>query len=75
MEFAIVIADDWQRRGVAGVLMERLIAYAKRSGLKRLEGVVLKNNTNMLKFTQALGFNTHSDPSDSEQVVVVRELA
>jgi acetyltransferase len=74
-EFAIVVADDWQRRGVAGMLMERLIAYAKRSGLKSLEGTVLKNNTNMLKFTHALGFNMHSDPSDSEQVIVVRELA
>jgi hypothetical protein len=29
----------------------------------------------MLKFTQALGFNTRSDPTDADQVIVVRELA
>lgn len=54
--FAVSVADDWKRRGVARVLMERLIAYAKQRGLLRLEGSVLKNNANMLKFTEALGF-------------------
>ena len=74
-EFAVVVADAWHGRGVARVLMERLIGCAQRRGLRRMEGAVLKNNHNMLKFTAALGFVAHDDPSSSDQVAVVRELA
>src|SRR4029078_154695 len=41
-EFAVVVADAWQRRGVARVLMRGLIVCAKRRGLKRLERTVLR---------------------------------
>jgi acetyltransferase len=34
-EFAIVVADDWQRRGVARGLMTRLDASARRRGFVR----------------------------------------
>jgi acetyltransferase len=73
-EFAVVVADEWQGRGVAGVLMGRILAIAKRRGLKRVEGAVLRNNHNMLKFTTALGFVTKDDPETHDQVFVVREL-
>jgi len=73
-EFAVVAADEWQGRGVARILMERLIACAKRRGLRRIEGTVLRNNHNMLKFTDALGFVTRDDPDAHEQVIVTREL-
>jgi acetyltransferase len=73
-EFAVVVADAWQHRGVARSLMERLMAAAKRNGLARFEGAVLRENQNMLRFTAALGFKAHDDPQDPEQVVVEREL-
>jgi acetyltransferase len=73
-EFAVVVADAWQHRGVARSLMERLMAAAKRSGLARFEGAVLRANQNMLRFTAALGFKVHDDPEDPEQVMVEREL-
>jgi acetyltransferase len=72
-EFAIVIADAWQHRGVARGLMHGLIAAARRRGLTRLTGSVLRANQNMLHFTAALGFRTRDDPDDPEQVAV--ELA
>ncbi len=50
-EFAVVVADAWQGRGVARMLMTRLIDCARARGLKRLEGTVLRSNHNMLKFT------------------------
>src|SRR2546423_5705978 len=55
-EFAIVVGDEWQNRGVARKLMERLIAAAKTRGLVRLQGAVLRTNQKMLRFTTALGF-------------------
>jgi acetyltransferase len=73
-EFAVVVADAWQGRGIARALMDRLIAAAKKRGLERLVGTVLRSNRNMLLFTAALGFRTHDDPEDVEQVVVERDL-
>ncbi|MEO7498895.1 MAG: GNAT family N-acetyltransferase, partial [Casimicrobiaceae bacterium] len=73
-EFAVVVADAWQGRGVARALMERLMAAAQRRGLTRMEGTVLRANETMLKFTAALGFRVHDDPEDHEQVIVQRDL-
>jgi acetyltransferase len=72
-EFAIVVADAWQGRGVATRLMKALIARARKKGLTRLVGTVLRTNQAMLRFSQALGFTVRDDPEDPEQVDV--ELA
>jgi acetyltransferase len=74
-EFAVVVADAWQNRGVGRVLMQRLIAAAKARGIERLEGVVLKQNPNMVRFCQRLGFVAHDDPQEPEQVDMVLALA
>jgi acetyltransferase len=67
-EFAVVVADAWHGRGVATVLMKALIACAKKKGLQRLVGTVLRANQNMVRFSQGLGFVFTDDPEDSEQV-------
>ena len=33
-EIAVVVADDWQRRGVARALLERLTAHAREQGIR-----------------------------------------
>jgi acetyltransferase len=73
-EFAVVAADAWQGRGVAWVLMQRLIDCAKSRGLKRLEGAVLRANPRMIQFCQRLGFAIHDDPDEPEQVNAVLDL-
>ena len=73
-EFAVAVTDAWHGRGVARMLMTRLIACARMRGLKRLEGTVLRSNHTMLKFTAALGFAKRDDPADAEQVCVVLDL-
>ena len=72
-EFAIVVGDAWQRRGIAGILMRALIACARTRGLSRLKGAVLRANVNMLRFSTRLGFVIHDDSDDPDQVKV--ELA
>jgi acetyltransferase len=74
-EFAVVTADAWQNRGVARILMQRLIVSAKTQGLQRLEGAVLKQNTNMIRFCERLGFVAHDDPQEADQVNMVFEIA
>jgi acetyltransferase len=74
-EFAIVTADAWHGRGVGRLLMERLIDSAKRRGLARLEGAVLRANVGMRRFCDGLGFVTREDPEEPEQVIVALDLA
>jgi len=74
-EFAVVVGDAWQRRGVARMLMQGLIVWAKRRGLERLEGTVLRENEAMRAFVRALGFRIDDDPEDPTQVIVTLPLA
>jgi acetyltransferase len=73
-EFAVVIGDSWQGRGVGSMLMRELLACGKARDLARIEGVVLKQNHGMLRLMEALGFAIEIDPDDPEQVRVVRRL-
>jgi acetyltransferase len=73
-EFAIVVGDAWQGRGVARLLMTRLADCARARGLKRLEGAVLRSNSRMLKFMADFGSTTREDRDDPEQVIVTIKL-
>lgn len=74
-DFGIVIADAWQKTGIAGLLMHRLIATARERGLQRMEGLVLSGNARMLRFARALGFEIRSMPEDPATKVIVKQLA
>lgn len=63
-EFAIAIADDWQRQGLGSELMRRLAEYAEQSGVRSLFGHVLKKNGPMTALVRALGGNIVADPQD-----------
>ncbi|HAI68036.1 MAG TPA: GNAT family N-acetyltransferase, partial [Gammaproteobacteria bacterium] len=56
-EFALVIADEWQHRGIAHRLMTCLMDAARTKGLKIIQGEVLSNNHNMLKLMNQLRFS------------------
>jgi len=73
-EFAIVVADAWQGRGVARTLMTRLVDCARARGLKRIEGAVLRSNARMLKFIADFGSTLRDDPNDPEQAIVTIPL-
>jgi acetyltransferase len=64
-EFAIVIGDDWQRQGLARIMMNLLIETARERRLRVMEGVFLASNERMLRFVQSLGFHVNRDPEDS----------
>jgi acetyltransferase len=63
-EFAIVIADNWQRQGIAHQLMQSLIETARSHSLQIMEGEVLSSNHEMLNLVAKLGFSI--DPSEEE---------
>jgi acetyltransferase len=55
-EFALVIADDWHRKGLGRRLMGQLIDVARARGLRSMIGHVLAENRAMLQLCQGLGF-------------------
>ncbi|MGH8618811.1 MAG: GNAT family N-acetyltransferase [Burkholderiales bacterium] len=55
-EFAIVVTDAWQGRGLATLLMTALMAAARARGVRRMYGDVLRANHKMLALTARLGF-------------------
>ena len=63
-EFAIVVADAWQRRGVAHALMVHLIAQARAAGLDTMIGHIHGQNLRMLNFVRRLGFTLDASPED-----------
>jgi len=63
-EFAIVIADDWQRKGLGTRLMQALMAAARGAGIREMYGEVLASNQKMLQLTAKLGFSARVDESD-----------
>jgi acetyltransferase len=64
-EFAIVVADDWQGKGLARRLMGVIIEAARNRGLKTMCGDYLAENARMLAFVQSLGFVLSPHPEDS----------
>ena len=56
-EVATVVADAWQGRGLARVLVERLIGRARAEGIERLVALIGKRNRQALRlFEKQLGF-------------------
>ncbi|MBU4611710.1 GNAT family N-acetyltransferase [Achromobacter sp. GG226] len=63
-EYALAIADDWQRRRLGPALMRALIQAAREQGLAYLEGSVLATNRPMIKLMTSLGFRNERYPDD-----------
>lgn len=73
-EFAIVVADAWQHKGIGSRLMTQLMAAARDRGLESMEGLVLASNHKMLALMAALGFRIESAPGEPGLRRVVRIL-
>jgi len=73
-EFALVIRDDFQGKGLGRILMEQLFDAAREKGLKVMEGEIFANNTNMLKLMAKLGFELSPHAEDPAVRMAVKQL-
>ena len=73
-EFAIVVGDEWQNKGLARRLMKALIEAARERRFTRMVGVVLKENHRMIEFSRSIGFHVEPNPDDLDIVDVVLDL-
>lgn len=73
-EFALVVADAWQGKGVGSRLMIALFEAAKARGYKRMVGWVMASNEKMLRAMSRLGFTSATDAEDASMRIVTRAL-
>jgi len=73
-EFAIVVADAWQKRGIGTRLMKALISHLQASGIKQISGSVIKSNSTMRKFMKQMGFTETNIPDDPANLLVTKHL-
>lgn len=62
-EFAVVVADAWQGKGIGYKLVGALIAVARREGIGRLSAYIMPFNRKMHQICTQYGFTLDTDAS------------
>jgi acetyltransferase len=73
-EFSLVVADDFNGKGLGSRLMQAIMDVARDKGLTEIDGLVLANNPGMLKLMKSLGFTVKSFPEDPDFKLVTHAL-
>jgi len=68
-EFAIVVRSDFQGKGLAHTLMDKMLRYCRERGIGLLYGLVDASNARMLGLAQRLGFEIERSPDGRTAVV------
>lgn len=74
-EYALLVRSDLKGQGLGWAMLRHLLDYATAEGLKRIEGVVLSENSGMLKMCREFGFQFAVDQNDVGIVKVSLDLA
>lgn len=70
-EFAIAISDDWQGKGIGSSLLTQCLKAARQMGIRRVMGLVLSENTQMLKLGGKLGFAINRAAGGGEYELII----
>jgi acetyltransferase len=73
-EFAMVISDAWQRRGLGTELLRRLVQIGKDEKVSNITADILPDNLDMRRICEKVGFQLKYSPGD-EVVRAVLPLA
>ena len=73
-EFALVVDDEWQHRGIGSRLMTTLMTTAKARGFKTMEGEILADNRDMLSLVDHLGFSSTVSADDVHIIIAIKQL-
>lgn len=71
---AIVVADDWQRRGLGRLLMRHLIEIARGRGIEQMYSIDLASNTGMRRLAEDLGFRRTVTPGCLSEATYTLDL-
>ena len=70
-EFAILIADPWQGKGLGTEILKLLVRLGRRSGLSRIVGHILDGNLAMTRASERVGFELHFNSAIGEWLAVM----
>jgi acetyltransferase len=70
-EFAVLVGDAWQGKGIGSNLLEKCLSIAEKRGFKTVHGIVLRENRNMLALGKKLGFEIKRDPDCGDNELVI----
>lgn len=73
-EFALVVADEWQNKGIGNKLMNCLFDAARAKGIGVMEGEVLEANHAMRELVRRLGFEITVSAEDVSIMQIVKQL-
>ena len=68
-EFAVVVTDQWQHKGLGTELTKRLIQIAKNEKLDRLVAYTLRENKEMQQMCKKIGFKVRIPVGESESII------
>ena len=57
-EVTVAVADDWQGRGIASMLLERIATKARSVGIEQLTAICLASNLTFIRLLSRLGATT-----------------
>jgi L-amino acid N-acyltransferase YncA len=69
---AFSVAKDWQGKGIAGVLQEKIARAAREKGYAELVAYTNPNNIGMLKLFKKLPYRTKTTIKDAKMVLRCR---
>jgi acetyltransferase len=73
-EFSLLVADELGGKGLGSRLMESIMDVAREKGLAEIEGLVLTQNSAMLKLMRGLGFVVKPFAEDPDFRLVTHTL-
>ena len=74
VEFAVVVADDWQGKGIATELLRHLFSIASEVGIDSIEGFILRDNIPMLRLAREFGFRIQPDKEDPGLAYALKDI-
>jgi acetyltransferase len=74
-EFALSVAEDWRRRGLALMMLAEIECRARSLGARSLVADVLHANEPMKSFAAKAGFSLSGVPSDAKLIRIAKDLA
>jgi acetyltransferase len=73
-DFALAVADDWQRAGLGALLLGKLVDSAGAQDIRRLSGDVLADNDAMCRLLKGNGWHQRPDRFDARLIVAQLDL-
>lgn len=73
-EYALLVRTDLQGFGIGWQLLTLLVDYAKAERIGRIEGIVLEENSGMLRMCREFGFTLSRHPDEPGLMLAALDL-